>query len=107
MKTAYTHLNPSDARKLLEASADGSHKCRDPLDPTLEGCGAGLLDVDGAVAMAAGVTDLPGDPRLDNVVHGGYGCAVGDLAGGAPAGGGALALVLAAFLLVARAIKRA
>jgi MYXO-CTERM domain-containing protein len=98
----YTHLTPTDARKLLQASADGTHKCRDPLDPTLDGCGAGLLDVDAAMVLAQQAQENGGfDSHVGNVVTGG--CSVG---GGGRDEAGAIGLVALALLALARALVR-
>ena len=80
------------------ATAQTKSQCANPDDPTLQGCGAGLLDVDAAVTMAQAAGDDPIDPRTGNIVHGGYGCAVG----GDDASAAAIVLVLAALALLAR-----
>jgi serine protease len=50
-------FGPKDLRKLVIASADPGSQCPDPDDPTKAGCGAGLLDVDAALQLAAGQHD--------------------------------------------------
>ncbi len=98
MRAVHPRLTAAEARRILQASANASGQCADPNDPTLQGCGAGLLDVDAAVAMAATAGDAPIGQRLNNVVHGGYGCAVGgDGAAAAP-----LALIVVAAAILAR-----
>ena len=98
MRAVHPHMSSAEARRILQATANASGKCVDPADPTIDGCGAGLVDVDAAVAMAAQAGDSPIDARLNNVVHGGYGCAVGG--DGRPAG--ALALFVVAAAIFAR-----
>jgi serine protease len=93
MKGAYPHMTPLEARRILVDTANPSAKCQSPLDPTQPGCGAGLLDVDAAVAKAQ-LVDANGnfDARLGNVVKGGCG-----VAGAAGADGGVgFAVVVAA-----------
>jgi hypothetical protein len=110
----HPRLNASSVRRILQATADPAAKCANPEDPTTDGCGAGLLNIKNTITMAAN-GDVPGDPRSGNIVHGGFGCAVGgdvrgDGARGDGAGGSSTAASLllgAALLLVARAIKRA
>ena len=101
MRAVHPRLTAVEAKRILQATADPSAKCANPEDPTTDGCGAGLLDVDAAVTMAANADDIPGDPRLHNVVHGGFGCAV---AGGRAPSSGALALSIVALALVAFAL---
>ena len=96
MRAVRPHLGAAEAKRILQASASPSAKCPDPGDPTLEGCGAGLVDVNAAVAMAATAGDDPIGQRLGNVVHSGYGCALGG--DGAPAAPLALVVVVAALL---------
>lgn len=103
MKAVDPRLRAAEARMLLERSADPSGRCRNPTDATRQGCGAGLLDTDAAVVLAAQAAlggDL--DARAGNVVHGGYGCGVGGASGGASAA----ALLLLGFALVARGLRR-
>jgi subtilisin family serine protease len=107
MRAVHPRLGAVAAKRVLQATADPSGKCANPEDPTTEGCGAGLLNVEAAVSMAASADGLPADPRIDNVVHGGYGCALAGGRDGTPASTALLLLLGAALLLVARAIKRA
>jgi hypothetical protein len=53
MAAVWPPMQAADARKLLAASADPASRCNDPTDSTAPGCGAGLLDVDAATALAA------------------------------------------------------
>ena len=53
MKAVAPSTTPADAKKLLMASADASARCPDPVDATLPGCGAGLLDIDAALTLAS------------------------------------------------------
>lgn len=100
MKAAWPQMTPIQARKLLLQSADPSAQCRNPDDPTTAGCGAGLLDVDAALAAATQAALTGGDTHAGNVVYGGFGCAVG---GGRNAPAGLAVVVLA---LVALALRR-
>jgi serine protease len=100
MRAVHPHMAAPEARRILQATANASGQCADPNDPTLQGCGAGLLDVDAAVAMAAAAGDDPIGSRLGNVVHSGYGCAI------APTSSGAAPLAGVAFALVALALVR-
>ncbi|HEX6836369.1 MAG TPA: S8 family peptidase [Polyangia bacterium] len=104
MRAVHPHMSSTEAKRILQATANASGKCVDPGDPTIEGCGAGLVDVNAAVAMAAQAGDSPIDAHLNNVVHGGYGCAVGAVgavgADAVPAG--ALALLVVAVAIFAR-----
>jgi serine protease len=106
MRAVHPHMSAAEAKRILQASADPSAQCANPDDPTTQGCGAGLLDVDGAVAMALAAGDDPAGPRLGNIVHGGYGCALGGDApsssSGADAGALTLAAVAVALALLAR-----
>jgi serine protease len=52
MRAIEPRLGPRDARKLLIASSDPGSRCPSPEDPTKMGCGAGLLDLDAALALA-------------------------------------------------------
>jgi serine protease len=101
MRGVHPNLSAADAKRLLQASADPSGQCRNPADPTLPGCGAGLVDVDAAVVLAQTAIDSTGNGHIGNQVHGGYGCAVGGDAS-SPAGAGALVLVAAALAILAR-----
>jgi len=105
MRAVHPHMSAAEAKRLLQQSADASAKCANPDDPTVDGCGAGLLDVDAAVALAQAAGDDPVDPRIGNIVHGGYGCAIG---GGASSssGAGSAALALVAVALAALARRR-
>ncbi|HEY7957107.1 MAG TPA: S8 family peptidase [Polyangia bacterium] len=117
MKAVYPSMTPAEARKLLQLSADPIARCADPDDPTKAGCGAGLLDVDAALVLAAteadctpacgdgllcsagqcvSATSLGGPGTVDNVTIGG--CTA---SGAGSSRGGAGALVLLALLLVA------
>ncbi|MCU1277013.1 MAG: peptidase, partial [bacterium] len=98
MRAVNPRLSAADAKRLLQASADPSGQCRSPADPTLQGCGAGLVDVDAAVVLAQAASDNAPDAHIGNVVHGGFGCA----AGGDVPSSGALALVVAALAILAR-----
>jgi len=102
MKGVHPRMTAGEARRLLTASADPSARCRNPADPTQQGCGAGLLDVDAAIVLAqqAAATAESGTHE-GNVVTGGYGCAVGRAAGSS-ASLGTLLLVLAAVGLARR-----
>ena len=100
MRAVHPHMSAAEAKRLLQQSADPSAQCASPADPTVQGCGAGLLNVDAAVALAQAAGDAPGDPRIGNVVHGGYGCALGGDASSSSGGGAALALVALALALV-------
>jgi serine protease len=53
MKALVPELSPEQARLLLLSSADPSARCPSPGDASQPGCGAGLLDVDAALALAA------------------------------------------------------
>src|SRR5205823_4486898 len=53
MKAVYPAMTPAEAKKLLMASADPASRCANPSDASAPGCGAGLLDVDAAVVLAA------------------------------------------------------
>jgi serine protease len=53
MAAVWPPMQAADARKLLAASADPASRCNDPTDSSAPGCGAGLLDVDAATALAA------------------------------------------------------
>jgi serine protease len=76
MKAAYPRMTAIDARDILQLTADPSAQCADPNDPTVTGCGAGLLDVAAAVTMAAQAQANGGfDTHANNLVRGG--CAVG------------------------------
>ncbi len=90
MRAVHPRLSVVETRRILQATADPSAKCANPDDPTTDGCGAGLLDIDDAVNMAANAADEPADPSLGSVVHGGFGCAVGGdgVLGGGPRGDG-------------------
>ncbi|HEX8951197.1 MAG TPA: S8 family serine peptidase, partial [Polyangia bacterium] len=102
MRGVHPHMSAAEARRLLQASANPSAKCASPSDPTVDGCGAGLVDVNAAVALAASAGDDPIGAHLGNVVHGGYGCAIGDAS---PSDGAAL-LALVAVALAVRARRR-
>jgi serine protease len=101
MKGAYPHMTPPEARRILIDTANPSAKCQSPLDPTKPGCGAGLLDVDAAVAKAQ-LVDANGnfDARLGNVVKGG--CSLG----GAASGSGVPAWALVAALALWAGVRR-
>jgi serine protease len=99
MRAVHPHMSAAEAKRILMMTADPSAKCASPADPTMQGCGAGLLDIDAAVVMAAAAGDTPIDPRAGNIVHGGYGCAVG---GDASSSLAAMALVAVALALLAR-----
>jgi serine protease len=101
MRAVHPHMSAAEAKLILTMTANPSGKCASPVDPTVQGCGAGLLDIDAAVVMAAAAGDTPIDPRAGNIVHGGYGCAVGGGTGGG-ATAGALALVAIGLALLAR-----
>lgn len=102
MKSVYPSMNAMDARRLLSATANASAQCKSPLDPTVDGCGAGLVDVDAAVALAS-ATNLTGPAaRLNNIVHGGYGCAAGG--GDAPTGTWLVLAFVAAAVVVRRRV---
>ena len=101
MKAVDPRLRAAEARRLLTESADPSGQCRNPMDPTKQGCGAGLLDVDAAIGLAEQAALGGGfDAHAGNLVHGGYGC---DLSGGTPSGAGLAVLLLA---LVALGLRR-
>ena len=102
MRGVHPHLSAVEAKQILQATANPSARCANPNDPTLDGCGGGLLDVDAAVALAASAGDSI-DPRAGNIVHGGYGCAVG---GDGDRGAGAGALALLGLALAALAARR-
>jgi serine protease len=53
MKALYPQLKPKLARALLDASANTGSRCPSPDNASESGCGAGLLDVDAALALAA------------------------------------------------------
>jgi serine protease len=102
MKSAFPHLTPAQARDLLQKSASTTAQCRDPDDSMLQGCGAGLLDVDAAVVLAEQAEQAGGfDSRLGNVVVGG--CAI---AGHGDANGAWVTTLLLAVLVVVRARRR-
>jgi len=111
MAAVWPPMVAGDARKLLAASANPASRCPDPGDAAAPGCGAGLLDVDAATALAAaqpmctptctgellcspkGVcvspsSIAPGGLDQGNVVHGGC-----TLAGASADGGGFWLLV--------------
>ena len=98
MRSVYPHMSAAAAKRLLQASADSSGQCRSPADPTLQGCGAGLVDVDAAVRLAQAASDNAPDTHIGNTVHGGYGCAIA----GRASSTGALVFVGAALLVLAR-----
>ena len=109
MRAVHPHMTSAEAKRLLQQSANPSARCASLDDPTVDGCGAGLLDVDAAVhAGAQSAGDDPAGSRLGNIVHGGYGCAIGvsagasSGAGSSSAGGAALALVAVALAALAR-----
>jgi serine protease len=54
MKAVWPSLTPDRARAVLQASADARARCPDGVDAAAPGCGAGLLDVEAAVALGAG-----------------------------------------------------
>ncbi|MDB4965717.1 MAG: peptidase and in kexin sedolisin [Myxococcales bacterium] len=101
MKGLFPGMNASDARRLLSATANPSAKCANPSDPTLAGCGAGLLDVDAALAAAADAGLAGGGGHLNNEVHGGFGCAIAPAAADAPAATGGWLLFLAGLAVAA------
>ena len=106
MRSVHPRMGTAEVRRLLQASANPSSRCRSPADRTLEGCGAGLVDVDAAVTMAAASYNAP-DPHSGNIVYGGYGCALGgDPATAGRSGLALAALLLAPLLLAARARGR-
>jgi serine protease len=95
MKAVSPELSPDDVRRALTASADASARCASPLDASLPGCGAGLLDIDGALVLAqAGSTS-------GTAIVGG--CAL-ESGARAPCSAGAIAMVL--WLLIAVAVAR-
>ena len=97
MKSVYPRMKSTEARRLLAASADPAGKCRNPTDPTLQGCGAGLLDVDAAIVLASqAVAGAGPDSHDGNLVHGG--CAVA----GSSSSSSLTALALLALAWVAR-----
>ena len=106
MRSVHPHMHAAEAKLILQMTANPSAKCASPADPTVQGCGAGLLDIDAAVAMAAAAGDTPIDPRAGNVVHSGYGCAIGG-ARAAGASSGALGLLLVAVALALLVRRRA
>lgn len=72
MKAAYPRMTAIDARDILQLTADPSAQCADPNDPTVTGCGAGLLDVQAAVALAVQSQAQGGfDTHVGNSVRGG------------------------------------
>jgi serine protease len=77
MKSVFPSMNAMDARRILQATANPSAKCASPSDPTVDGCGAGLVDVDAAVVQARDTYENGPSAHLGNVVHGGFGCSVG------------------------------
>ncbi len=98
MRAVHPHMNATAARRILQATANASARCADPNDPTVDGCGAGLVDANAAVALAAASANDP-TARIGNVVHGGFGCAVG---GDASPSASALALFVVGAALLAR-----
>ncbi len=102
MRGVYPHMRAAEAKRLLQSSADPSGQCPSPADPTLQGCGAGRVDVEAAVILAQSGGDHAPDPRVGNIAHGGYGCAVA----GAAASSGALWLVAASLVVIVRARRR-
>ena len=66
-------LAPARVRALLEASADPSAQCASPANPASPGCGAGLVNVDAALALAASCQsggDCPTPPPATVVTSG-------------------------------------
>src|SRR5262249_4609066 len=61
IKSVYPSMAPAEAKKLIMASADPGSQCPDPKDESQPGCGAGLLDLDAALALASTQADC--DPR--------------------------------------------
>jgi serine protease len=60
-------------RALLEASADPSAQCASPANPASPGCGAGLVDLDAALALASSCQnggDCPSPPPSPVVTSG-------------------------------------
>jgi serine protease len=97
LKAVRPDLNATRVRAILEASADPTAKCTSPIDPALNGCGAGLLDIDAALVVA--VTGVGPGATVGAEIVGG--CAFGP---GAPRGGFALALVILLLALRRRAL---
>jgi serine protease len=87
MKAVYPTMAPAEAKKLLLASADPVSRCADPTDATMPGCGAGLLDVDAAVVLAA--TQSQCSPVCGDglVCHAGQCVSASSIAGGADGAG--------------------
>jgi serine protease len=104
MKSVFPGMNASDARRILTATANPSAKCANAADPTLQGCGAGLLDVDAALGAAADAALAGGGGRLNNEVHGGFGCSV---AAGGTTPASATGAPYVAWLVVAAALALA
>ena len=98
MRAVHPHMAAAEAKRLLQSSADPSGQCPSPADPTLQGCGAGLVDVDAAVVLAQAASDNAPDTHVGNIVHGGFGCAVGSEASSSTRA----LLVVAALALLAR-----
>ncbi|MGZ3429907.1 MAG: S8 family serine peptidase, partial [Polyangia bacterium] len=57
MRGVHPHLSAADAKRLLRAGADPAAQCRSPADPTQQGCGAGLVNVDASVLLAQTAID--------------------------------------------------
>lgn len=107
-------FGPKDLRKLVMASADPGSRCPDPEDATKAGCGAGLLDVDAALQLAAGQHDCAPACGDDQVCMAGACVAVPSLAtnpdppqvtaGGCSTDGRAPGVPVATLLLVSAAL---
>jgi len=116
MKSVYAPLTPRRARSLLAATADAGSRCASPANAVEPGCGAGLLDVDGAVAAAAAQWQCGERCRDDQMCSAGQ-CVAGASAlidGGraasgcqlAGASGRASSLVILCFAIVVAAARR-
>jgi hypothetical protein len=102
MKAVHPSMTPVEARRLLVASADPAVRCGMPGAPEQSACGAGLLDLEAAVAAAQTAEGTCGDECMPRAT----GCSVAD-AGHAqpePAAGGTLllAVIFLATVIVGR-----
>jgi serine protease len=98
MKSVFPAMTAGDALAYLQMSANPMGRCTNPTDANLEACGAGLLDVDAAVAMAT--TAAATQAANSATVVGG--CGVGG-ARGTSTGTAALVVLLGLALFARRA----
>jgi serine protease len=95
MKAVFPAMTPADARAYLTASANPAGKCQNPTDMTQSACGAGLLDVEAALATTAAQAQILNRPTT---IIGGS-CAVAGRASAPPW----LPALLLGLLLIRRA----